>query len=128
MKNRIIVGSVMVNENLDDFDIKSLKAHDENDELQRRLKDESPECNCFADKSTEPDTGAYYVHLGHARTLFHLRQLMEKRCGVSGNALRIEKARYCPEEGKSSLGCPIAKYVIRRQSEEEKVVIVAKER
>ena len=53
---------------------------------------------------------------------------MEKRCNVQGRALRIEKAIYCRREGKSSLGCPIAKYVIRRKSYAEKFLVVAKNR
>ena len=53
---------------------------------------------------------------------------MEERCGVQGRALRIEKARYCRREGKSSLGCPIAKYVIRRKSYAEKFLVVTKNR
>jgi len=36
---------------------------------------------------------------------------MEKRTGVSGKALRIEEAVFCPKEGKSAGGCPIAKQV-----------------
>ena len=56
----------------------------------------------------------FLVFLGVARSLQKLRELMERRCEVTGRALRIEKARYCRREGKSSLGCPIAKYVIRR--------------
>ena len=63
-------------------------------------------------------TYCYFIHLflflGVAKSLKHLRQIMEQRCEVEGRALRIEKAKYCRREGKSSLGCPIAKYVIRR--------------
>ena len=68
----------------------------------------------------------YYTHLGVASSLENLRTLMEKRCGVTGNALRIEKAVYCAREGKSKLGCPIAKYIIRRTSQNEKFLVVAK--
>ena len=66
--------------------------------------------------------------LGTASSLPELRKIMEERCQVKGKALRIEKAIYCRREGKSSLGCPIAKYVIRRRSDEEKFLVVAKRR
>jgi hypothetical protein len=33
------------------------------------------------------------------------------RTGASGNALRIEQAIYCHQEGVSNTGCPIAKEV-----------------
>jgi len=36
---------------------------------------------------------------------------MEKRTGATGKALRIEEAVFCPREGKSAGGCPIAKQV-----------------
>ena len=39
---------------------------------------------------------------------------MEERCQVKGAALRIEKATYSEQEGETSDGCPLAKYVIRR--------------
>ena len=66
-----------------------------------------PQCNCFPDPSQEIDSGPYYTHLGIASSLVQLRQIMEDRCQVKGKALRIEKAKYCRREGKSSLGCPI---------------------
>jgi hypothetical protein len=40
-----------------------------------------------------------------------IRAMMEQRTGVSGKALRIEHAVYCPREGKSKTGCPVAKEV-----------------
>ena len=112
-----------------------------------------PQCNCFPDPSQEIDSGPYYTHLGIASSLVQLRQIMEDRCQVKGKALRIEKAKYCRREGKSSLGCPIgelpqnlklkyfedpnfvifvflfsAKYIIRRMSLEEKYLVVTRER
>ena len=66
---------------------------------------------CFYFCSVEPDSGPYYTHLGRGSTLPELRRTMEERCMVSGPALRIEKAKYVPKEGKTSQGCPMAKYV-----------------
>ena len=71
-------------------------------------------CQCFPPGQAEPDCGPYYTHLGVFKSMMELRTIMQERCGVYGSALRIEKAKYCRREGKSSLGCPIAKYVIRR--------------
>ncbi len=58
-----------------------------------------------------PDSGPYYSHLGVASSLPELRSIMEKRTGVEGSGLRIEKVKHCPKEGKGTNGCPIAKYV-----------------
>ena len=52
--------------------------------------------------------------LGVAKSIKHLREIMEERFQVKGRALRIEKAVYVKHEGKSQEGCPLAKYVIRR--------------
>ena len=53
----------------------------------------------------------YYSQLGYGETLRDIRNLMEKRTGLCGNAIRIEHAVYCPKEGRSATGCPMAKEV-----------------
>ena len=102
----------------------------EMERLGKRYQDESPSCDCMnsSQQALAPDTGPYYVHLGHARTLPELRTLFEGRCRVTGNALRMEKIKYVPREGKTSLGCPVAKYIIRRSSLEEKYLVACKHR
>ncbi len=59
----------------------------------------------------ESSFGMYYTQLGYSRTLPEIRTMMEIRTGVTGKALRIEHAIYCPREGKSKSGCPVAKEV-----------------
>ena len=43
----------------------------------------SPKCKCSL--TSEPDSGPYYVHLGHAAELKEIRGIMEKRSGLKGN-------------------------------------------
>ena len=88
-----------------------------------------PPCGCNLSISQEASYGLYYSQLGYGRTLKDIREMMEKRTGVSGPvALRIEQAVYCHREGKSQTGCPIAKEVIKRTSLDEKFLVVVKKR
>lgn len=115
---------------------------------ERNNKPEVPDCDCFSSDKKPPEPGSYYTHLGLwirnctfssnnflyiifsgcAATLDELRREIEQQAGLNGKQLRIEKVLYTGKEGKSSQGCPIAKWIIRRVDPEEKALFIVKRR
>lgn len=49
--------------------------------------------------------------LGCSSSLPELRKDLETRVAITGKALRIEKVSYTGKEGKTTQGCPMAKWV-----------------
>ncbi|KZC07058.1 Methylcytosine dioxygenase TET2 [Dufourea novaeangliae] len=75
-----------------------------------------------------PEPGSYYTHLGAAASLPDLRNDLERRTGLKGNAIRFEKVIYTGKEGKTTQGCPMAKWIIRRSGLDEKILTIVKHR
>ncbi|XP_017888438.1 DNA N6-methyl adenine demethylase isoform X2 [Ceratina calcarata] len=104
------------------------KLQDHLEKLKNNVRSEVPDCDCFPADKCPPEPGSYYTHLGAAASLPDLRNDLERRTGLKGNAIRLEKVVYTGKEGKTTQGCPMAKWVIRRSGLEEKILTVVKHR
>ncbi|KAG8192169.1 hypothetical protein JTE90_027809 [Oedothorax gibbosus] len=99
------------------------------EKLRTNTKLDPPQCDCLKNKEVLPSEKLpYYTHLGSGSSVSAIRELMECRSGEKGNAIRIEKLLYSGKEGKTSQGCPLAKWIIRRSGPEEKLLTVVRHR
>lgn len=122
--------SISLTPDKNESDVQVNEESDLVERLRSNTQEEVPSCNCLGSNTVydERVEGPFYTHLGAAQSIAGIRKLFEERTGLTGKAIRIEKIIYSGKEGKGTQGCPVSKWIIRRSSMEEKVLIVARPR
>ncbi|XP_012564994.2 uncharacterized protein LOC100213294 isoform X1 [Hydra vulgaris] len=82
------------------------------------------ECGCAV--SDTSDSGPFYNHLGSGYSLNELRNTLLDRFSIQNSALNLQLVKHTSVEGKNGDGCPLAKWIIRRTSDEEKYLVVVR--
>ncbi|XP_046863763.1 DNA N6-methyl adenine demethylase-like isoform X2 [Xenia sp. Carnegie-2017] len=90
------------------------------------LSSKNPDLWCSCNVSDEGS--AVYKHLGTASSVSNVRILLAKRFNFPPESVRVEKVGESAKEGKNRYGCPIARWVLRRSSSEEKVLSIVRQR
>ncbi|RWS30518.1 Methylcytosine dioxygenase TET1-like protein [Leptotrombidium deliense] len=73
-------------------------------------------------------TANHYTQLGSGQTIHEITALLKIRSGFYASQVRIERIVETEKEGKSKEGCPVAKCVIRRSGNSEKLLALVKHR
>ncbi|XP_028405021.1 uncharacterized protein LOC114527532 [Dendronephthya gigantea] len=74
------------------------------------------------------EEGSVYKHLAVGSSVHHVRSILAERFNLSPESVRVEKVSHSGKEAKNKDGCPIARWVLRRSSDEEKILSVVRQR
>lgn len=64
--------------------------------------------------------------IGSANSEIELRKILEEKFMVTGETLRLVQAKYCKFEGISARGCVLPRFLIKRESLDEKILCLFK--
>ena len=72
----------------------------------------------------ELDFGPDYCHLGSGLSIPDIRKKLENSLKVTGKNVRVQEIFHCQKQGQSASGCPVSKTILKKQENEEYLVLV----